>query len=519
MVVRPPMARPVRVRIAPSPTGEPHVGTAYIALFNLAFARKNGGKFVLRIEDTDQERSRPEWETQIMEGLRWLGLQWDEGPDVGGPFGPYRQSERAELHRRHAEILVERGHAYRCFCTKERLDELRAVQKAQKLNPGYDRHCRDLDASEIQANLEAKKEFVIRMKMPLEGQTTVHDLLRGEVQFENGGVDDQVLLKSDGFATYHLANVVDDHLMEITHVIRAEEWINSTPKHILLYQMFGWEAPVWVHMPLLRNADKSKISKRKNPVSILDYKQRGFYPAAVLNYLAMLGWTMPDGREMFSFQEFVDNFSFDRMHLGGPTFDMEKFTWLNGKYYRERLSDADLVGILREQLFSTEALQKIVPLVRERINKGEDFVPATDYFFSGDVAIDVEKMKPKKRTFKELLTAFEAYTERVDAQVDFSAAALEAWTRGFTEELNFSGKELFPAIRWAITGRDASPPLFDTMSALGRALVRRRLRAAVGALKAAATEENKRLQKEAAEAKKQADAAAKAQKDAPTEPS
>lgn len=510
VVVRPAMSRPVRVRIAPSPTGEPHVGTAYIALFNLAFAKKNGGKFILRIEDTDQERSRPEWERQIMEGLRWLGLLWDEGPDVGGPYGPYRQSERAELHKQHAELLVERGHAYRCFCTKERLDELRAVQKAQKLNPGYDRHCRDLDPSEIAANLEAKKEFVIRMKMPTEGQTTVHDLLRGEVQFENGGVDDQVLLKSDGFATYHLANVVDDHLMEITHVIRAEEWINSTPKHILLYQMFGWEAPVWVHMPLLRNADKSKISKRKNPVSILDYKQRGFYPPAVLNYLAMLGWTMPDGREVFSFQEFVDNFSFDRMHLGGPTFDMEKFTWLNGKYYREKLNDEDLVQAFREQLFSADYLRKIVPLVRERINKGEDFIPATDYFFSGDVALDVEAMKPKKKTYKELVAAFEPYTERIDAQVDFSPSALEAWTRAFTEEIGFSGKELFPAIRIAITGREASPPLFDTMSALGRALVRRRLRNALAALKAAATEENKRLQKEAAEAKKLADAATKA---------
>ena len=500
--------RPVRVRIGPSPTGEPHVGTAYIALFNLAFARKHGGRFVLRIEDTDQERSRPEWEQQIMEGLRWLGLQWDEGPDVGGPHGPYRQSERREIHARHAHLLVERGHAYRCFCTKERLDELRARQKAEKQNIGYDRHCRDLPAAEIEQHLAAGREFVVRMKMPLDGETVVKDRLRGDVSFANAGVDDQVLLKSDGFPTYHLANVVDDRLMGITHVIRAEEWITSTPKHVLLYAMFGWEPPTFVHMPLLRNADKSKISKRKNPVSIMDYKQRGYTPAAVLNYLAMLGWTMPDGREVFTFDDFVANFDLDRIILGGPTFDLDKLTWLNGKYYREQMDDEALVEQLLAGPFSRENLRRIVPLIRERIDKAEDFVPATDYFFRGEIELPLEDLKPKKRTFKELAALLEELVEVLDRQVDFSPAALEALARELGERHGWSTKDFFMPLRVALTGRKASPPLFDTMSVLGRALVRRRIRGALEVAKREAAEEARRLQKEAAEAKKASKGAA-----------
>jgi glutamyl-tRNA synthetase len=494
--------RPVRVRIGPSPTGEPHVGTAYIALFNLAFARRHGGKFVLRIEDTDQERSKPEWEQQIMEGLRWLGLQWDEGPDVGGPFGPYRQSERREIHARHAHLLVERGEAYRCFCTRERLEALRAEQKAAKVNLGYDRHCRELAAEAIQAELAAGKEYVIRMKMPTSGVTVVPDRLRGDVAFENAGVDDQILLKADGFPTYHLANVVDDHLMEISHVIRAEEWINSTPKHLVLYRAFGWEPPVFVHMPLLRNADKSKISKRKNPVSILDYKQRGYTPPAVLNYLAMLGWTMPDGRELFGFDEFVQEFDLDRIVLGGPTFDLDKLTWLNGKYYREKLTDADLVDQLLSGPFAREQLLRIVPLIRERVDKAEDFIPMTDYFFRGDVELPLEELKPKKRSFKEVADVLEELVDPLEKQVDFSAAALEAVCRAFAEARGWSTKDLFMPLRIAVTGRKASPPLFDTMSVLGRALVRRRLRTAVERARSAAADEARKAQAEAAETKK-----------------
>lgn len=502
--------RPVRVRIGPSPTGEPHVGTAYIALFNLAFARKHGGKFVLRIEDTDRERSRPEWEAQIIAGLKWLGLDWDEGPDKGGPFGPYRQSERTQIHAQHAQNLIERGGAYRCFCTKERLDQLRAEQKAKKLNPGYDRHCRALDPAEVKAKLERGEPHVVRMKMPLDAKTVVKDRLRGQVEFENAGVDDQVLLKGDGFATYHLANVVDDHLMQITHVIRAEEWINSTPKHVILYEMFGWQAPEWIHMPLLRNDDKnkSKISKRKNPVSILDYRQRGFMPAAVLNYLAMLGWTMPDGRELFSLQEFIDNFDFDRISLGGPVFDLDKLTHLNGRYFREVLDDDQLTDLLRDQLFARSHLRAIVPLIRERIDKSEDFIPATDYFFRGDLPIDPAELKPKKIEWKELARVLEELALAIDSEVDFSSAALEAFTRAFAERQGWKTGDLFMPIRVAVTGRAATPPLFDTMSVLGRALIRRRLKAAVDIAKLEAEEESKQKQKAASDEKKKAKIAA-----------
>ncbi|MEL6185266.1 MAG: glutamate--tRNA ligase, partial [Myxococcota bacterium] len=444
--------RPVRVRIGPSPTGEPHVGTAYIALFNLAFARKHGGQFVLRVEDTDQDRSRPEWEQQIIEGLEWLGLKWDEGPDVGGPHGPYRQSERKAIYEEHIWKLVDAGKAYRCFATKEELDELRARQIANKERQGYDRRHRNLSEAQIQGFLHEGRSFVIRLATPLDGETVVKDRLRGEVRFANEEIDDQILFKSDGFPTYHLANVVDDHLMGISHVIRAEEWISSTPKHVLLYEAFGWEAPEFVHMPLLRNADKSKISKRKNPVSIMDYRQRGFVPEAVVNYLALLGMTMPDEREVFDFDEFVAALDFDRVHLGGPVFDLEKFTWLNGKYFRERLSEEELLQLLQTELLAESRLREIIPLIRERIDKGEDFVPATSYFFSGDLETPAAELLPKKRGYKETAQALEGYVEAVDKQVDFSADALEAMSRGYGEKIEWKPRDLFMPVRVAKIG-------------------------------------------------------------------
>lgn len=475
---------PVRVRIGPSPTGEPHVGTAYIALFNLAFAKKNGGQFILRIEDTDQDRSRPEWEAQIIEGLRWLGLTWDEGPDVGGPHAPYRQSERGPIYRDHVSRLLESGRAYRCFATEEELAELRATQKLNKERIGYDRRHRELPPETVAKYLAEGRSHVVRLAAPLGGETIVKDRLRGEVRFDNAQIDDQVLLKSDGMPTYHLANVVDDHLMGITHVIRAEEWISSTPKHVLLYEAFGWTPPEFVHMPLLRNANRSKISKRKNPVSILDYRQRGFRPEAVVNYLSLLGMTMPDEREIFSFDEFVEALDFDRIHLGGPVFDLDKFTWLNGKYFRERLGDEDLVRIVRDEILSEARIRALVPLIRERIDKGEDFVPATVYFFSGDVELDPASLIPKKKTAKETAEALSGYLERLDVQADFSPAALEEMSRTYVEETGWKARDLFMPIRVAVTGRTATPPLFETMTVLGRALVRRRLRTAVGQLEA-----------------------------------
>src|SRR3954452_8202222 len=324
------MSSPVRVRIAPSPTGDPHVGTAYIALFNYAFAKKHGGKFVLRIEDTDRARSTPASEAAILRALGWVGLAWEEGPDIGGPFGPYRQSERAEIYAEHAARLIASGGAYRCFCTPERLEAVRQEQRRQGPFVGYDGLCRRLPREQGEQRAAAGETFVVRMAMPRAGETVFVDKLRGEVKFENTQIDDQILLKTDGFPTYHLANVVDDHLMRISHVIRAEEWLSSTPKHVLLYQAFRWESPIFMHMPLLRNADRSKISKRKNPVSLEYYERQGYLSEALLNFLALMGWSMPDDREVCCINEMIEEFSFDRVNLGGPVFDLQKLEWLNG---------------------------------------------------------------------------------------------------------------------------------------------------------------------------------------------
>ncbi len=503
--------RPVRVRIGPSPTGEPHVGTAYIALFNLAFAKKHGGKFILRVEDTDQDRSKPEWEKQIMQGLQWLGLQWDEGPDVGGPFGPYRQSERQAIYAQHAQKLLAAGHAYRCFATPEETAKARAqVEAAKGDRAEVSRIHRDLDEATVQKYLDEGRTYVIRMKVPLGSPIIFQDRRRGEITIDAGQVDDQILLKSDGFPTYHLANVVDDHLMEITHVIRAEEWISSTPKHVLLYKMFGWTAPVFMHMPLLRNPDKSKISKRKNPVSIMDYQQRGFLPDALLNYLGKLGFTMPLEQDMFSFDDFVEAMDFDRIQLGGPVFDLEKLTWLNGKYLRENLDEAQMVQHLRARVFSDDYLKMVVPLFKERIDVAEQLMDQARYFFVGDIDVDTKAMLPKKQTFKGLRETLEKYAADVDAQVDFSPEAVEAMSRAFCERESVLVKDLFMALRIAVTGSNASPPLFDVMHVLGRALVRRRIRGAMAQLKVAADQARKASQaapKAGAPSKKQKKAA------------
>ncbi|HVU50371.1 MAG TPA: glutamate--tRNA ligase [Polyangia bacterium] len=472
-------ARPVKVRIAPSPTGDPHVGTAYIALFNYAFARKNGGKFILRIEDTDRTRSTPESEAAILRALRWVGLQWDEGPDVGGPSGPYRQSERAELYQQHVRTLLASGAAYRCFCTPERLEAVRHEQRRQGLFVGYDGLCRGRPPAEGEARVAAGEPFVVRLAMPRTGEIAFTDRLRGEVKFEAAQMDDQILLKGDGFPTYHLANVVDDHLMGITHVIRAEEWLSSTPKHVVLYQAFGWEQPEFVHMPLLRNADKSKISKRKNPVSLDYYRDAGFLPEALLNYLGTMGWSIAGDREQFTLSEMIDAFSFDRVSLGGPVFDLVKLSAMNADYLRA-LDDAAVVRRLRDWRLSDEHLRALVPLVRARIQRLDEFVPLTEFFFSGDLdyAPVAKELVPKGKTPKDVADGLVAFSEALDAHRDFSAPGLEALAREFAEKNGWQTKELFMLLRLAATARKATPPLFETLVGLGRELTRRRLRLA-----------------------------------------
>jgi glutamyl-tRNA synthetase len=464
------------------------VGTAYVALFNLALARHHGGQFILRIEDTDRQRSHPESERMIFEALRWLGLDWDEGPDVGGPDGPYRQSERSAIYREHAALLVAKGAAYPCFCTAERLAALREEQKARKAAVmGYDGLCRRLDPAAVAERVTRGEAHVIRLAMPEDPSMVVTDLLRGEVRFERPQMDDQVLLKSDGFPTYHLANVVDDHLMRISHVVRAEEWLSSLPKHVHLYRSFGWDMPVFCHLPLLRNADKSKISKRKNPVSLNHYRRAGFFPEAMVNFLALMSFSMPDGRDQFTLPEFVEAFALERISLGGPVFDLKKLTWLNGRYLHQ-LSTPDLIGRLRGHLLSDEYLGQVLPLCRERISTLEDFYDYASFFFVGEVAYDeaaLARMVPKDRTAAQVSkTLLSLLEQSIDPQLEWTASVAEAALPSFAESEGWPANDLYMTVRLATTGRAATPPLFETLAVLGKEICRLRLRKAAEALRA-----------------------------------
>ncbi|MDP3941616.1 MAG: glutamate--tRNA ligase [bacterium] len=338
----------VRTRIAPSPTGDDiHIGNLYTALINFAFAKKHKGKFIIRIEDTDRQRIREGAQEKILSSLKSFGILYDEGPDIGGPFAPYRQSDRLPLYKKYALELVEKGAAYYCFCTKERLEALREEQMAMKKTPRYDKHC----LHEVKAAKEriAKNEaYVIRLNVLPDKKMSFQDVIRGEISFDSNEVDDQVLLKSDGYPTYHLGVVVDDHLMEISHIIRAEEWISSTPKHVLLYESFGWELPVFAHLPILRNPDRSKLSKRKNPVWASWYLEQGFLPEAVLNYLSLMGWSHPEQKEIFPISEFIKRFDLKDVHPAGPIFDIQKLEWMNGVYIRDVLTTEQLIERLRQ---------------------------------------------------------------------------------------------------------------------------------------------------------------------------
>lgn len=485
---------PVRVRIAPSPTGDPHVGTAYIGLFNAAFARHHGGQFILRIEDTDQKRSTRQSELAIYHSLRWVGLQWDEGPDVGGPCGPYRQSERSAIYQAHAQLLLDRGTAYRCFCSAERLDQVRAGQKERKETPRYDGHCRRLPPAESAARAAAGEVHVIRLAFPTEGETVVPDALRGAVAYDNRQIDDQVLLKSDGLPTYHLANVVDDHLMGITHVIRAEEWLNSTPKHLALYAAFGWEPPVFVHMPLLRNADKTKISKRKNPTSLAYYERAGILPEAMLNFLALMGYSRKDADgkdlEQFSLDALVSDLDLSRISLGGPVFDLAKLWWLNGMYLRA-MPPADVCKRTFAWYAEESRLAEIGALVQERVGTFAEFHKHADIFYTGLLEYGLAARflligsASKKKTAVRLTQLqskqfFDELLGRLETLPDWNLAEIEATVRAAVEShVIASGAALgdgLMAVRVAVSGRPTSPPLFESMQAVGRAMVLARLR-------------------------------------------
>ena len=485
----------VRTRVAPSPTGDPHVGTAYMALFSLCHARRHGGQFVLRIEDTDQERSTPESEAAIIESLRWLGLDWDEGPDVGGPHGPYRQSERADVYREHADRLLSEGHAFHCFCTKADLDEMRAAQRERGETPRYDGRCARLSADESKQRLDAGDEHVVRMKVPEEGVCVVHDALRGDIEIAWSQVDMQVLLKADGLPTYHLAVVVDDHLMEITHIIRGEEWINSAPKHMLLFEYFGWPMPELIHMPLLRNPDKSKLSKRKNPTSINFYRRMGFVPEAVVNYLGMLGWSMPDGEEKFDLEAMIGAFDAGRISLGEPVFDVEKLKWLNGRWLREDVSDAQFAARLRDWAFNEANLMPVVPLIKDRVDVMSEIAPMVAYLFAGLPPLTEADLTHKKLEPDDVKRLLQFALWRFEALRDWEAESIQEAFRTLAEQLDLQIRDVLAPFFVAISGSAVSPPLFDSMALLGPDLSRARIRNALDVLGGVSKKQAKKLDK------------------------
>ena len=487
--------RKVKVRIAPSPTGDPHVGTAYIGLFNYAYAKHNGGEFILRIEDTDRTRFSADSEQQIFDAMKWLGLYYDEGPDVGGDFGPYRQSERMGMYKKYADMLVDNGGAYCCFCTQERLTSLRERQVAMNQAPGYDGHCRKLTKEEVEQKKANNEPYIIRLKMPYDGQTIVKDMLRGDIVFENSKIDDQVLLKSDGFPTYHLANIVDDHLMGITDVIRAEEWIASTPKHVQLYKAFGWEEPKWYHMPLLRNADKTKISKRKNPVSLNYYRQEGYLKEAMLNFLALMGWSMPEDKEIFTLDEMINNFTFDRISLGGPVFDLVKLGWVNNHHMR--LKDIKELTELALPYFeekydisnvSMEDLQFIVEVLREGAHTLKELASLADIYFNDKFVLPqvTEEMNKKERKSvtrlleavesekgKEAINLFKHKIEKEEENISCERA--KQILQEVQDELNEGPAVALMPLRAVLTGKARGADLYTVIKIIGKTRILNRI--------------------------------------------
>lgn len=487
------MTQTVRVRYAPSPTGEPHVGNIRTAIFNWLFARHHGGTFIVRIEDTDRARVVEGAVEDILEALRWLGMDWDEGPEVGGDHGPYFQSERhrsLDLYRREAHRLVEADRAYLCFCSPERLARLREEQQRRKEAPGYDRLCRGLTPEERRRRQEEGLPYVIRFKMPLEGQTTVRDLIRGEVTFENRLLDDFVIIKSDGFPTYHLAAVVDDHYMGVTHVLRAEEWLPSLPRHLRLYEALGWEPPLFAHLPIILAPDRSKLSKRHGATSVLEYRRMGFLPDAMLNFLTLLGWSLDDRTELFSRQELVRYFTLERVSRSAAVFNMDKLVWMNGHYIRQmthqELADALLdywrrypPPELEDKAPDKEVTLKIAPLVQERIKTLADAAPLVAFLFKEQVHYRAEELVQRGMDAPRTAKALEAALSALEGMNPFEASVIEPALRDLVARLGLKAGQLFGAIRVATTGQRVSPPLFQSLEVLGKERTLERMRQAL----------------------------------------
>lgn len=474
----------IRTRVAPSPTGDPHIGTAYVALFNYVFAKSRGGRFLLRIEDTDQTRSTSQSEAAILESLAWLGLAWDEGPDIGGPAGPYRQSERTEIYREHARRLVQQGRAYPSFATAEQLAELRRTQEQQKQQPGYRGQFDEPDRppEEALSRWDSGEPCVIRLKVPAEGECVVDDRLRGQIRIPWSQVDHQVLLKTDGFPTYHLANVVDDHLMGITHVIRGEEWISSAPKHLLLYESFGWTPPELVHLPLLRNPDKSKLSKRKHPTGIGYYRRAGYLPEAILNYLALMAYPPVGEDEKASLHEMIAGFELDRISLGGPVFDVAKLAWLNGRYLREDLDVQALLDRLRQWSLNDDTWRRILPLVQPRAEKLADIVPMAAYLLADMPDYAPEDLLGKGLEGEEAARFLQIVLWELEGLRPWTSEAIKKCLERVAEREQIKLRKLLPPLFVALSGAPVALPLFESMQILGPDMSRRRLHHALGRL-------------------------------------
>ncbi len=486
----------VRTRIAPSPTGDPHVGTAYIALFNMAFARQHGGEFILRIEDTDQTRSTADSEQMILDSLRWLGLDWAEGPDKPGPYGPYRQSERGDIYQKYTQQLLDEDKAFKCYRTAEELDQLRNQRREQGLQGALKESDLALPEDEVLKREAAGEPYVVRMKVPEEGICIFADMLRGAIEVEWSQVDCQILMKSDGMPTYHLANVVDDHLMQITHVLRGEEWISSAPKHQLLYSYFGWEMPKLCHMPLLRNPDKSKLSKRKNPTSIIYYQRMGYMAEALLNYLARMGWSMPDEREKFSLDEMIEHFDINRVSLGGPIFDQEKLSWLNGLWIREELSDEQFAAAFQQWALNPEYLMQIIPLIKTRVEKFSDVAPVAGFLLSGMLPVNEESFAHKSLQIDDIRRILQFASWMLDNEQNWNKDQLFSQCKTLGDAMGYKVRDFLFPLFVAIAGTSASISVVDSMQILGADMSRARIRHALNIVGGVSKKEAKRWEKE-----------------------
>ena len=461
----------VCVRFAPSPTGSPHVGNIRTAIFDWLFARGNDGFFIIRVEDTDRARLVEGSIDELLESLRWLGIDWDEGPDVGGPNGPYYQSERLALYRKASDDLIEKGVAYKCYCTPERLEKVR------KQRSGYDRHCRLIDDAEHKRLESSSIAHVVRYAMPFEGETKLDDLIRGVVTFDNGLIDDFVMLKSDGFPTYHLANVIDDHYMSISHVFRAEEWLSSTPRHLKIYESLGWQPPLFAHFPQILAPDRSKLSKRHGATSVNEYREMGYLPETLVNFLALLGWSVDDKTEIMSTKQMFDSFSLERVSKSGAIFDGQKLEWMNGYYIRNTPADI-LAGKLLDYWrdFPTELLPstldkdrliKIVPLIQERLKTLRDAASLISFFFKEDIEYKTDELIQKNMDIDSTKYSLQMSLKKLRESDSFQNSTIENDLRDLADDLGIKVGQMLGSLRVAITGLKVAPPLFETLEILG----------------------------------------------------